>query len=295
MSRCLDSVRYAARVLIRTPAFALTAVLTLTVVIGANTTLFSLIDSVLLRPLPYPESDRLVHISHSDRASSVPRDISPGFQQTWGFEPALGRGFVREEHAFGGPASVLVSDGYWRDYLDADPGAIGATLVLNGRPMTVVGVIPADPGPVEIDADLWFPLQVDAAFVTQRQTGWFSGIVRRMSPGVSIRQAELDLQAVQSQLAEEYPETNSGLAVTAVPFRDIVIGPFSSSLGLLLGAVSLLLLIACTNIAAFLLARSTHRQADSAIRFALGASRRRIAIHVFAETALLVAAGTVAD
>lgn len=329
------SVRYAARGLIRAPIFALTVVLTLAVVISANSAMFSIIDRVLLRPLPFPKADRLVYLSHAERTSFLPRDIppgrlldwsernvsfeaisayytedvtdtttdqpknlrratmGPGFLDAWGFEPALGRSFVSEEHSVGGPASVLVSNDYWREYLHADLNAIGATLVVEGRPATVVGVMPADLEFVDSDVDLWFPLLINAPFVTQRQTGWFGGIVGRLRPGVSRSQAELDLESVQSQLADEYPETDSDLAISAIPFRNLVVGPFSSSLWLLFGAVLMLLLIACTNIVAVLLARSTQRERDVAIRFSLGASRRRIATHILAETAWLVLAGTV--
>lgn len=335
MYAVLSSVRYAARGLIRTPIFTLTVILTLTVVIGANSAVFSIIDRVLLRPLPFPEADHLVYVSHADRTSSLPREIAPGrlldwsernetfesisafytedvtdttadqpknlrratmgpgLLDTWGLEPALGRKFTSEEHSYGGPRSVLISSDYWGEYLNGDLDAIGDTLIIEGESVTVVGVMPATLEFVDSDVDLWFPLLTNAPFVTQRQTGWFTGVVGRLRPGVTLSQAELDLQAVQSRLAEQYPATDSNLDVTVIPFRDFLDGPFRSSLWLLFGAVLMLLLIACTNIAAVLLARSTQRQRDMAIRFSLGASSRTIATQLLAETAVLVLAGTI--
>jgi predicted permease len=335
METALRNLRYAIRSLARTPGFTLTVVLTLAIAIGANSAVFSAIDGVLLRPLPYPDADRLVRVSHIDEQTSLtlaipPRrlldwdersstfetvatyyteditdttgdrpenvrraTVTPGFVDVWRIAPTLGRDFTDEEHRMGGPDAVLLSDGYWRERRNADPGIIGQTVQLDGRTTTIVGVMPPAFAAVDRTVDLWSPHPVDAPFAQARVNGWFNGVVGRLAPGMTLEQGLADLHNVQAQLAAEYPDTDDGLAIETVPFKGTVVGNVSGSLWLLFGAVSVLLLIACTNIAALLLARGTERERDITIRYSLGASRAGVVLPLVAETAVLVAAGTV--
>ena len=328
----LLGTRQAFRVLTRSRGFSLTVVLTLAATIGATSTVFSVVDAVLLRPLPFHEADRLVRLSHdrtTGAAVSIPpirlRDwiernstlealatyytedvtdttgdrpesfrratVTPGFFELWRISPALGRGFTDEEQRFGGPQAALVSDRYWRERMGAAPEALGKVIVIDGRSIAVVGVMPQSFAHVDRGVDVWMPGFVDIPWPEQRTNGWFPGVVGRLAPGVTLEQARADLTAVQRQLAAEYPQTDADLSVAAAPHKDTIVGPMSGSLWLLFGAVSLLLLIACTNITALLLARATQRERDVAIRFSLGASRARVIGQQLIETGLLVAAG----
>ena len=138
------------------------------------------------------------------------------------------------------------------------------------------------------------PAFVNMPWPEQRANGWFPGVVGRLAPGVTLEQARADLTAVQQQLANEYPQTDADLIIKAVPHKDTIVGSIRGSLWLLFGAVSLLLLIACANIAALLLARGTQRERDVAIRFSLGASRARVIMQLMSEASLLVVAGATA-
>jgi putative ABC transport system permease protein len=331
----LPNIRQSIRVLRRSPGFSLTVILTLAAAIGATSTMFSVIDSVLLRPLPFAESERLVRFSHDreaggavsippirlrdwlertssfeslavyytedvtdttgDRPESVRRaSFTPGFLDLWRISPALGRSFTDEEQRLGGPMSALVSDRYWRERMGADPEAIGRVIVIDGQSFTVVGVMPPSFAQVDQVVGVWMPSFVNIPWPEQRTNGWFPGVVGRLAPGVTLEQAHADLTAVQQQLANEYPQTDADLIINAVPHKDTIVGVIRGSLWLLFGAVSLLLLIACANIAALLLARATQRERDVAIRFSLGASRARVIVQLMTEASLLVVAGTIA-
>jgi predicted permease len=330
------NVRYAVRSLARTPGFTLTVIVTLAVAVGANSAVFSGVDAVLLRPLPYPEADRLVRASHIAPSTSLlvaipPRrlfdwteraeafetiaahytedvtdttgeqpdnvrraTVTPGFVDVWRIAPAFGRDFTSEEHRFGGPEAALLSDRYWRERRNADPNIVGTTIEIDGTTATVVGVLPPAFAAVDRTVDVWMPFWVDAPFAQARVNGWFNGVTGRLAPGVTPEQALADLEDVQAQLAAEYPQSDRDLAVRIVPFKGTVVANVSGSLWLLFGAVTLLLLIACTNIAAMLLARTAQRERDIAIRHSLGASRAGVVLPLVAETAVLVVAGTAA-
>ena len=332
----MRNVRYALRSLARTPGFTLTVLLTLAVAIGANSVVFSAIDTILLRPLPFPNADRLTYISHADDASSVdvavppirlldwrernstfeaiaayytedvpdttgdrPENVrratvTPGFLDLWDIAPAVGRDFADAEHRFGGQFAALISDRYWRDRLNADPNALDNVLEIDGQAHAVIGIMPPSFAAVDRSVDLWTPHPVDAPWATFRQNGWFNGVVGRLRSGVTLDQGLGDIAVVQSQLADAYPETDDNLAVRAAPYKDTVVGSVRGSLWLLFGAVSVLLLIACTNIAALMLARATQRERDVTIRYSLGASRASVALHLATEMIVLVLAGTVA-
>lgn len=328
----LVAARQAARVLTRSRGFSFTVVLTLAATIGATSTVFTVVDAVLLRPLPFHEADQLVRLRHErtgggtvsippirlldwiersssfdalatyytedatdttgDRPESFRRaTVTPGFFDLWRIAPALGRGFTEEEQRFGGPLAALVSERYWRERMGADPDLTGKAIVIDGRVTAVVGVMPQNFAHVDRTVDVWMPGFVTIPWPEDRNNGWFETLIGRLAPGVTLAEARAEVTSVQRQLAEQYPQTDVDLSISVVPHKDVVVGPISGSLWLLFAAVSLLLLIACTNITALLLARARQRERDVAIRFSLGASRARVMLHQLAETALLVFAG----
>lgn len=327
------NVRYAARAIRRTPGFAATVVATLAVGIGANTAVFSAIDSVLLRPLPFPDSERLVRVRQirdtetpiaptrlddwsrrsstfealsgyyvediSDTTGDLPERVrravvAPHFLEVWGIAPALGRGFAGSDYRFGGASAVLITDRYWRSRFGADPDVLEKTVRIEGQSYSVVGVMPASFLFPDREVDLWWPVPIDSPFLRNhrpnRELQWYTG-VGRLKAGVTLEQARADLAAVQGLLGREYPDTDADIGVRIVPYKETVIGGVRGSLWLIYGAVSVLLLIACTNIAALLLARAARREHEVAVRFSLGASRAAVAGQLLTETALLASAG----
>jgi predicted permease len=332
----LRSVRHAARALARTPGFSATVIVTLAVGIGANSAVFSAIDAILVRPLPFPDGDRLVRVRQardaetpiapvrleewsresaafealsgyyvedvSDTTGEVPERVrravvAPRFLQVWEVAPALGRGFAEAESRAGGPSAVLISDRYWRTRFRSDPGVLARAVSIEGRPHSVVGVMPPSFRVPDPAVDLWWPDPVDGPEMQDtppnRDLQWYTGI-GRLASGVTPEQARADLALVQARLAERHPDTDAGLDVRIVPFKETVVGAVRGSLWLLFGAVTVLLLIACTNIAALLLSRASRREHEVAVRFSLGASRAVVAGQLLAEAALLAVAGAVA-
>jgi putative ABC transport system permease protein len=327
----LRNLRYAGRTLGRTPGFTIAVVLTLALGIGANTAVFSALDAVLLRPLPFPDADRLMRLSQtqegtaetniaparledwnhlnstfqaitgyymedvSETSGDLPEKVrrafvAPRFLEVWGIAPALGRGFTAEEHRPGGAAAVLISDRYWRARLAADPHVLDRTVRIGTASIPIVGVMPPRFLFPDRDVDLWFPVAIGERLAQMRAATWYIG-VGRLQPGVTLEQARANLAAVQAQLGEQYPDTDRAIAVHVVPLKETTVGRMRASLWLLFGAVSVLLLIACTNIAALLLARAAHRQHEIAIRLSLGASRATVAGQLLTETAVLALAG----
>jgi predicted permease len=325
------NVRHAFRGLARTPGFSLTAVLTLALGIGANAAVFSAIDAVLLRPLPFPNSDRLVRLLQrqagttntlvapvrledwnelnstfdgmtgyytedvSETSGELPEKlrravVGPRFIEVWGMAPALGRGFTEADHRAGVPTGVVISDRYWRRRFAADPGVLGRTVRIGNVSTPIVGVMPASFRFPDGDVDVWFPRVFDQ-FMRARHATWYTGI-GRLRPGVTLDQARADLAGVQTRLATEYPDTDRHIEVTLEPLKDTIVRDSRASLWLLFGAVSALLLITCTNIAALLLSRGSHRRHEVSIRVALGASRTAVAAQMMAEVSLLALAGS---
>lgn len=332
----LRNLRQSGRAIVRKPGFAATVVITLAVCIGANTAVFSAIDSILLRPLPFPDGDRLVLVRQvwgtetpiaparlndwarlsstfaaltgyfvedvSDTTGDLPErvrraTVAPRFLEVWGIAPALGRGFTEAEQRLGGPPAVLISDRYWRNHLGADPDVLAGSVRIEGRPYSIAGVMPASFLFPDRKVDLWWPDPVDGPSARNdaenRKLQSYVG-VGRLKPGVTPEQARADLAVVQARLAREYPETDAEIGVRIAPYKESVIGGVRGSLWLLFGAVSVLLLIACTNIAALLLSRATQREQEVALRFSLGASRAVVASQLLTETVLLAFAGAAA-
>ena len=327
----LRNIRYAARTLARAPGFTASVVLTLALGIGANSAVFSAIDAVLLRPLPFPDSDRLVRVGQvqdrtseqniapirleewnrmngtfdgitgyftediSDTSGDLPERVrrafvAERFVDVWGVPPRLGRGFTEAEHRHGGPAAVLISDRYWRRRFNGDTDVIGRHLRFGTATVPVVGLMPASFLFPDRDVDVWFPSATDAPYAQFRFATWYTG-VGRLKPGVTLEQAHSDLMRVQSRLGEQFPDTDRNLGVHVVALKELTVGGIRASLWLLFGAVTLLLLITCTNIAALLLSRAAHRQQEIRTRLRLGASRGSIAWQMLTETTLLALAG----
>jgi predicted permease len=336
MMTLLQDLKYGFRMLARSPGFTAAAVLTLALGIGANTALFSVVNGVLLNPLPYPEPDRLVSVYSRDanytqasisypnyldwardnrsfcalgayrgddfnltgmgEPERVPAEmVSASFFPLLGVHPILGRTFRPEEDQLGAAPVVLISGGLWKRKFGATPDVLGKTLTLNYLAYTIVGVIPESlqfSGGNFHRSDVYTPIgQFKEPMFRNRWVGMGMDAVGRLKPGISIGQAKADMDALARHLAEQYPDENKGKGVTLIPLKESMVGDIQPFLLLLLAAVGFVLLIACVNVANLLLARSTSRTREFAIRSALGANRGRILRQVLTESILLASAG----
>jgi putative ABC transport system permease protein len=330
------NLRAAVRFLRKSPTFSLAVILTLALGIGANSAVFSAIDTIILRPLPFPDGDQLVALYQHDsngrdanrfvapvrledwnRMNSTFQSISgyytddlselsgplpekvteallaPRFLQVMGVSPTLGRGFTPQEEHWGGPPAVLISYGFWRRRFHGDPSALGKKLRVENFYYSIVGIMPPAFEFPNRDVDLWAPSAPDAPFALRRDSTWFT-VVGRLKPGTTLNQASADLATGQSQLGKQFPKPDAELNVEAVPLKEVVVGGVRGSLWLLYGSVSLLLLIACSNIAALLLARTADREHEISIRFSLGASRANIVGQLLTEVFVLALMGSLA-
>lgn len=327
-----QDLRYGLRLLRSNPLFTLVAVLTLALGIGANTTIFSVVNAVLLRPLPYRDAEQLVTVWHrnvnqrgaqagsfeltpanfldlqkqqqsfTQLAAFASHDFNltgagePERVRGWqasaslfdvlGVAPVVGRVFTVDEDRAGAEPVVVVSHGFWQRRLGGAGNAVGQTLRLDDRNVTVIGVLP--PGfefPVK-GAELWSPLAFDAEAANAR-TAFYLNAVARLRPGVTLAQAQSDSEAIAQRLDQAFPRSNAGMRFTLEPLRERHGGQSRTTLYLLLGAVGCVLLIACVNVANLLLARATVREKELAVRAALGAGRRRLLRQMLTESALL--------
>ena len=217
--------------------------------------------------------------------------MAPRFLQVWGVSPALGRDFTGEEQKSGGPSTVLISDSLWRRRFYGDPAAIGKSLRFGKSSSTIVGIMPASFRFPVRGVEIWTPVPIDSPYSQHRDSTWYTA-VGRLRPGTTIEQARAEMKTVQKQLATQYPQSDGDLSVEVRPLKDDAVGGVRRSLWLLFGSVTMLLLIACTNIVALMLARMTERAHEISIRYSLGASRRKLVAQLLTETFVLSLIGT---
>jgi putative ABC transport system permease protein len=219
--------------------------------------------------------------------------VAPRFLQVWGVAPLLGRDFAPEEEHVGGPSASLISYRLWKNRFHGDPAVIGKKLRFGMSSSTIVGVMPASFSFPDRDVDVWTPVPPDAPYANNRDATWYT-VIGRLKPGVSLEQARADLATVQNQLGKQYPKTDAKLSVQIVPLKDFIVGDSGDSLWVLYGSVTLLLLIACMNIAALLLARGQDRGHEVFVRFSLGASRVSVMRQLLTEMFALSIIGALA-
>ncbi len=227
-----------------------------------------------------------VTVTGGGEAERVPLGwVSPGFFRTLGVAPLLGREFVAQESEPGGPDAVMISYGFWQRRLGGRPDVVGSNLVVNGRPQTVVGVMPQGFSFVT-EAQIWAPMVRGESFASERRYhNWL--VVARLAPGATLAAARSEVDVIMRQLADAYPSSNKGMGMVVTPLQTALVEDFRASLLMLMGAIGLVLLIACGNVASLLLARGSARSTEMALRTALGAGRGRIVRQLLTEAAVL--------
>ena len=330
----MNQFRFAFRQLIKNPAFSAVAIATLALGIGANTAIFSIVNAVLLRPLPYPDADRIMVLNESsgpgqDYAVALPdyldwqkdntvfehlaathkesRNLSgiPGrdperisgaavtrnFFNVTGLSPEIGRTFSEDEDKAGAPPVVIISDRLWRRAFSADPSVLGKAITLHDQSYTVIGVMSAQMTSPQ-DSDFWISM-------TRRTAGvWMQRFIHpmiyvwgKLKPGVTVEQARTEMKGIAARLEKAYPDTNGQETAIVTPLLDNLVGKYKTNLALLLGAVGLVLLIACANLANLFAARGAARSREFAIHAAVGATRGQIIKKLLIESFLIAILG----
>jgi putative ABC transport system permease protein len=335
MDTLIQDVRYAARKLLRAPGFTFVAVATLALAVGATTAIFSIVNGVLLKPLPFPDSERVAFVASTNREGKTNpmsaldfvdyRDQSKSFVamaaydrasmnatrqasdpvrldaaqvgarffELLGVKPQIGRAFTLGQDASGANRVVILTDHVWRNQYGADPRIVGQTIRLDGDAYTVIGVAPRSLR-FPADVDLYVPFILQPWMLDASNRGAHSiYAIARVKDGVSVASANAELATIGRRLAVQYPESNTGFKGMAIPLQEQIVGKVDRPLYAMFGAVVLVLLIACANVANLLLVRASARESEMAVRTALGAARKRIVRQLVTESLLLSAAGAV--
>jgi putative ABC transport system permease protein len=326
----LRDLRFGIRQLIKSPGFSLVAIVTLALGIGASSAIFSVVNGVLLRPLPYPEPDALVrvheYLQQYGRFSVAPANFLdwrsqntvfesmaaygntsgtfawedgpervPGAVVSWDLfallrvAPVVGGSFSADQDRPGADNVIVLSHGLWQRRFSGDPNVVGRAVTVNGQPLTVLGVMPPDFYYPTRVAEFWRPIAINPADASRG--GHFLGVIARIKTGTSVEQAGTEMTMIAERLAVQYPATNANESAEVVPLLEQVVGTIRPALLTLLGAVGILVLIACANVANLLLVRASVREKEVAIRAALGAGRQRIVIQMLSESLVLALIG----
>ncbi len=332
LERLVQDCRFSMRMLRKNAVFSTVAIATLALGTGANALMFTVIDSVLLRPLPYPDSRELVYINTTYRngtvgSTSLPnvldmRAQSQSFSAIAAYQeksvslrlpngeaihsagvattanlfdvlavhPTLGHGFSAGQDQPGKPCTVVLGAGLWREHFSGDSRAIGQNLTVDGQACTISGVMPSGFAFPSRDDDFWIPLQPTPASVHRGLN--FLGVIARLKSSASVGAAQTELKVIAQRLEKVYPDDNKSVGFGVEPYQEKITGDIRPALFALLGAVAVLLLIACANIANLQMARALGRKREMAIRSALGAGRIRVARQLFTENIILALLGT---